>query len=411
MLLLLLQGECIELYLDGESKVCYFDSRKLWEASYGTKGSITKKRRLVCTMRYCLTQLARLGLTLQVLKTAFAAGLAWLVALLIPGSSYPVFAPLAAILTMQVTIADSIEKGVYRVLGVIVGVTVGGAIGSYFAVNTVTIFFAILLGISASTAFRLNPQITSQVGVSTLLVLVYGQTSGYMLGRIWETMIGSLVAVLLNIAISPPQASVVARQAVVVSIRQLMLVLEHMLDAPTDTEVSLLEARQMVTRIEKEHMQIIQTAHGFRYTPFQRRERKAMFELVLLINRVEHISIQIRGIARSLVDLHSLPGQTYDFSSVLKDVRLCLLIFARAVAANDAEAKEAAVMAVREMRANFSQYYYALQHEADTAPEVGAIFSDLGRILDEIEDKFPALNAQAAGSGRLFPGIDISANE
>lgn len=362
-------------------------------------------------IHYCLTQLARLGLTLQVLKTALAAGVAWLAALLIPGSSYPVFAPLAAILTMQVTIADSIEKGVYRILGVIVGVTVGGAIGSFFAVNTVTIFLAILLGISLSTAFHLNPQITSQVGVSALLMLVYGQSGGYMAGRILETMIGSLVAVLLNVLISPPQASIAARQAVADSIGQLAQVLEQLVALPTDVKLSLLAARRAVQCVEKEHVRILQTASSFRYTPFHREEQKAMFELVLLINRVEHISIQIRGIARSLVDLEDLPGQTYDFSQVLKDVRVCLLIFSRAVAAHDTGANEAVLMAVREMRVRFLQYYHALQQEAEIAPEVGAVFSDLGRILDEVEDKFPALNAQEAGRTRLFPSIDISANE
>jgi hypothetical protein len=50
-------------------------------------------------------------------------------------------------------------------------------------------------------------------------------------------------------------------------------------------------------------------------------------------------------------------------------------------------------MAVRETRGNFSRYFISIQKETQfPVPEVGAIFSDLGRILDEIEDKFPDLN-------------------
>lgn len=362
-------------------------------------------------MSCCLKYLAKLGLTLQVVKTAFAAGLSWMAASLIPGSLYPVFAPLAAILTMQVTIADSIEKGVYRVLGVIVGVTVGGFIGSFFAINTLTIFLAILLGISASTAFHLNPQIISQVGVSTLLVLGYGHTEGYMAGRILETIIGSLIAVLINMLIIPSKASVAARQSIINSIFQLKLVLERLAAGRQDATVGLLEARQAVKQIEKEHADIVQTAQSFRYTPFQRREGVAMFELVLLINRVEHISIQIRGIARSIVDLQALPGREYDFANVLNDVRLCLCIFARSVAADDVLATETVNMAVNETRTNFARYFLAMQQETDSAPEIGAIFSDLGRILDEIEDKFPALNAQDARNSKLIPRIDVSVDD
>ena len=125
--------------------------------------------------QFSLESLAKIGLTLQVIKTALAAGVSYGLALFLSDNPYPIFAPLAAILTIQVTIADSIQKGLYRTLGVIIGVGIGNLIGHFFVISGISILIAILLAFSLSTAFQLNQQIISQVGVSALLVLGYGQ--------------------------------------------------------------------------------------------------------------------------------------------------------------------------------------------------------------------------------------------
>jgi len=57
-------------------------------------------------------------------KTAVAAGLAWFVAAQVLGNPIPVFAPLAALLTVQATVWESVSRGAQRVAGVIVGVVV-----------------------------------------------------------------------------------------------------------------------------------------------------------------------------------------------------------------------------------------------------------------------------------------------
>jgi len=60
-----------------------------------------------------------LEIYLQVFKTAFAAALAWLIVTSRLDWPYPYFAPLAAILTVQVTISESVKKAWQRLLGTI----------------------------------------------------------------------------------------------------------------------------------------------------------------------------------------------------------------------------------------------------------------------------------------------------
>jgi len=346
-------------------------------------------------MIYGVNMLARLGIALEVFKIALAAGLSWMVASIVIENPYPIFAPLSAILTTQVTIADSVEKGIYRVLGVIVGVSIGGFSGSYFAVNAWSIFFTIGIGIASGKIFRLHPQIISQIGVSTLLVLQYGQSQGYMIGRIGETIIGACVAVLLNIVLSPTHSSRHAKQTVIQAIGQLKSVLEILQQAEQSEDLStgLYEARKYVQQIRNDHVNVNQIAQSFRYTPFRRAERKKMVVISLTMGRLEHISLQVRGIARSLLDLSETQVDWKQFREVLHDVQICLDIFTRSIEGDNKELlHEALVMAVGETRANFSLCFISIQKKTQfLVPGVGAIFSDLGRILDEIEDKFPDL--------------------
>ena len=98
--------------------------------------------------QFSLESLAKIGLTLQVIKTALAAGTSYGLALFLSDNPYPIFAPLAAILTIQVTIADSIQKGLYRTLGVIIGVGIGDLISHFFVISGISILIAILLAFS-----------------------------------------------------------------------------------------------------------------------------------------------------------------------------------------------------------------------------------------------------------------------
>ncbi|WP_110955165.1 FUSC family protein [Anaerosinus massiliensis] len=344
----------------------------------------------------CGNRLTRIDANLEVFKIAFAAGVSWMLASSVTANPYPIFAPLAAILTMQVTIADSVEKGVYRVLGVIFGVTIGGFSGSYFEVNAWSIFFTIGMGIAIGRVFRLNSQIISQIGVSTLLVLEYGRSQGYMIGRIEETMIGAGVAVALNIIFSAGKSSVKVKKTVIHAVARLKNLLEILQTAETTENLSfgLYEARQYVQCIRKDHVNIMQVIQSYRYTPFHREEREKIIEYSLMMNRLEHISFQIRGIARSLVDLSEAKNEWKQFSPVIHDVQICLNIFTRSIEEeNNNLFRAALIMAVRETRLNFSHCFLSIQKAYEVpVPEVGAIFSDLGRILDELEDKFPDLN-------------------
>lgn len=343
--------------------------------------------------QYSVETLARMGLTLQVIKTTVASGISWGVASLLSENPYPIFAPLAAILTMQVTVSDSIQRGLYRTLGVIFGVSIGGLIGHFFVISSISVLIAILLGLSLSTAFRLNQQIISQVGVSALLVLGYGQMEGYMIGRIGETIVGAITAVVVNVSINPPDSSAAIKEMILQSTKRLAEVLQELEANSAEYNLSdgLLRARQLVQQTEKDCESLIVTLHAFRYTPFRRKERLMMERLVLVMNRIEHMTIQVRGIARSLFDLKASKQYCFDFSGVLQSTAQCIEIFGQLSVDYSPELENRLIRLMKEARNSQVSHFLHFQQLAQSnfVPEIGGVFTDLERIFDEIENRFP----------------------
>lgn len=137
-------------------------------------------------------------------KTALAAGLAWHVAGMI-GAVKPYFAPLAAILCLQVTVEESLWRGYQRVLGIVVGVVIADLTARYLGVHGWSIAALVLVGTGLATWLRLGVQAIPQVGVSAMMVLtIGGNQHQYAAERVVDTLLGAGIAVLVNMLVLPP---------------------------------------------------------------------------------------------------------------------------------------------------------------------------------------------------------------
>lgn len=150
-----------------------------------------------------ITFLHKIGFSMLVFKTALAAAISWWIALLFTPEYPPYLAPIAAVLIVNITVASTLIKAFYRIVGVIYGVLINLLIGSLVSNSTIAIFLSVLLGTALTSAFRLNNQIVSQVGVSAVMALAFLKTPYYGWGRIAETILGCLVAILVNVVIAP----------------------------------------------------------------------------------------------------------------------------------------------------------------------------------------------------------------
>ncbi|MFD2244723.1 FUSC family protein [Pontibacter ruber] len=342
--------------------------------------------------------LSRLRLSLQIVKTALAAAISWFVATNLLHAEYPYFAALAAILTVQVTVADSVEKATQRIIGIIGGVMLSMLIGHWFQIGGLSIFVVILLGMWISKALRMNPQIISQVAVSSFLVLAFGQSEeGYAFDRIIETIIGSAIAVLINAVIVPQDAIPEVEQSILrlskiasSTLKSLHVILDV---SGSRRKTGRSEVDALILETENCHKTLKLAEQSLKYNIFLTHKRTRLSRLAVSISKLEHITVQIRGIRRGLADLQLDETFQLEFSDLQQLKRAmdatanCITAFGETMI----HASEANLLqlskAIELARSEQALCLLELRNIAslETLRDVGSVLTDLSRIVAETE--------------------------
>jgi len=244
---------------------------------------------------------------LQAAKTAVAAGLSWFVAADLIGNNLPVFAPLAAVLTVQVTVWDSVSRGVQRVLGVIVGVLVAFGFARLVGVHIWSVALVVFLSWIAGQLLRLGTQGAVQVPVTALLVLVLGTTTNeYAWDRVVDTFIGAGIGVAISL-VALPRTHLADAQAEVRSLATHLATLLREFAAGLrspdgGSSTRLAKARRMSADAERTAAIIQSSVAATRWNPTGYRDRPAAEELEADLKALNTVERATRGIARVLAD-------------------------------------------------------------------------------------------------------------
>ena len=132
----------------------------------------------------------------------------------------PIFAPLAAMLTVQATVLKSVRTGLQRTAGVATGVVLAfvlsSALGSLWSVGIL-----VFVGLAGRASRSISAsQGSTQIAVSALLVLVLSTGSNsYAIARVLDTLIGAAVGILVSLLVVPRCMCVTAETPSVTSPR------------------------------------------------------------------------------------------------------------------------------------------------------------------------------------------------
>jgi uncharacterized membrane protein YgaE (UPF0421/DUF939 family) len=137
----------------------------------------------------------------QTAKAALAAALAWGLAAQVFKIRDPVLASVAALVVVQVTVYQSVNRAIQYSAGIVAGMAGALAVGRYAGVNMLTMSLVVVLGLVIGRTLRLGTQV-NQVAVTGLLVLSFG--NGYGRLRIVDSVVGAAVGVTVNTLIAPP---------------------------------------------------------------------------------------------------------------------------------------------------------------------------------------------------------------
>jgi uncharacterized membrane protein YgaE (UPF0421/DUF939 family) len=251
------------------------------------------------------------GLGERTLKTALAASIAWELGALVPGgTAHPYFAPLAALLSMQITVAESIAGAAQRVAGIVAGVGVAMVVTRITGASAPGIGLLVLLSLVVGARLRLGPQAVSQVAISALLVMFVGNASSfsYAGSRIVESIVGALVGVAVNALLIPPSTlpqALKARQtlgeAVAAALHGLASALSDGLTLESAAR-SLSQARALSAPRAAAAAEMDRARTSLRYNMRRRAQLAAMARLEADNETLEHAVIQTRTLARALGD-------------------------------------------------------------------------------------------------------------
>jgi uncharacterized membrane protein YccC len=151
----------------------------------------------------------------QLVKTIIATVSAWFVALLIFPHERPIFAAIAAIIIIQPSVNQSLGKAFERSTGVFIGVGLASVATIIFGPQPWLVLVAMVMAFVSGWVLKFTSTTASQIAISSMLVLALGAvTPERALSRIAETLIGACIALIVNMAVSPPIPVKPAREAI-----------------------------------------------------------------------------------------------------------------------------------------------------------------------------------------------------
>ena len=139
------------------------------------------------------------SLAVPLLQTALAAGLSWFVAVHLFGHVEPLFAPVAAIVSIDMTLGQRLRRAIELIVGASVGVGIGALLIS--AIGTGAWQIATVVGLATSVAVLLSGRavINVQAAVSAILVVtsyVPGDMSA--VDRLFDGLIGAAIGLVID---------------------------------------------------------------------------------------------------------------------------------------------------------------------------------------------------------------------
>ncbi|MFJ3880500.1 FUSC family protein [Streptomyces sp. NPDC090077] len=129
---------------------------------------------------------------------------AWQVALWLGADQPPVYAAVVPLVALRGDPVSALGASVQRSLGVVAGVLIGIAVVNWLRPSTAALAVVVALGLVVGMFLRAGGGLNVQVAASSLLVFASTSPEAYAWHRVWETVAGAVVTVLLAPLLWPP---------------------------------------------------------------------------------------------------------------------------------------------------------------------------------------------------------------
>ncbi|GAA2387114.1 aromatic acid exporter family protein [Streptomyces coeruleofuscus] len=360
----------------------------------------------------------------QTVRSAFAATIAYVIALRLSPEAAPLTAPLTALLVVQVTLYATLTNGFRRVNAVVTGVLVAIAFSLLVGLTWWSLALLLVASLAVGRLVRVEEYVP-EVAISAMLVLGVTTVGDTAWARVVETLIGAVVGLGCNLLLAPPvwvEEAGASVEDLARRLRQLMLRMgeEAAGRTPADRAAERLhEARRLDHDIVEVDAALRQAEDSLRLNP---RVREGLLHRVVLrtgLDTLEICTVVLRVLARSLTDLAKerepeplFEGETgAALEQLLSEIADAVVSFAVLVtthlSASAESAEERLTAELRTAAGTRDKLALLLRKEAERETRhwqlLGAVLTEVNRILDELDTEHR--------TRRLFEELDRVSRE
>jgi uncharacterized membrane protein YgaE (UPF0421/DUF939 family) len=254
------------------------------------------------------TRLERLRLAWRsILQASVAAGTAWVIATEVFGHDRPFFAPVAAIITLGLTISERGRRAVEVAIGVALGIAIGDLLVLGIGVGAGQLALVVMLATATAIFLGSGQMLATQAAVSAALVAtLQPPTEGITFARFLDALAGGGVALVVNGLLLPANPMATVRRAAHPLLDELAATLEDIAEAIGRrdrklAERALVRARGIDELIGRFHEAVDVSRETIRYAPPRRRWRSRVEDYAEAARQVDLAVRNVRVLARGTI--------------------------------------------------------------------------------------------------------------
>ncbi len=343
-----------------------------------------------------------------IVHTSVAAALAWLAAVELLGRDQPFFAPIAAVVTLGLTVGQRGRRAVELAVGVALGILVADTLVLVIGTGTLQIAMVTALAMVAARLLGGGPLVVSQAAVSAVLVAtLQPPTDGFSFVRSLDALVGGAVALVVAAVILPVNPLSLIRRTAEPVLSELAATLDDVAAAleARDGELaerSLLRARDMDDMLVDLGEAVDAARESARISIRPRRSRGSVRTHVESVRNLELAVQNVRVVARGAMRAVSLGDHTPpELTAALRDLADAVQGVGPALEGGDGDADAAADAARRaavnanaalEQTGNMSALHMIGQVRSMAVDLLRALGLDRATAVDDVR-------APAAGDG------------
>jgi uncharacterized membrane protein YgaE (UPF0421/DUF939 family) len=242
-----------------------------------------------------------------VVQAGLAAGAAFYVAIHVLGHTRPFFAPVAAIITLGLTVSQRGRRAFEVAIGVALGIAVGDIVISGIGVGVWQLALVVMVTVVAALLLGRGQMLVNQAAVSAALIAtLQPPTQGITFARFLDALVGGGIALVVSGLILPVRPQAMIRRSAWPVLDELAATLDDVADAllvrdQRKAEAALTRARAIDALTESFEQAVGIARETTRFAPQRRRQRPYVEAWADAAGKIDLAVRNVRVLARGAI--------------------------------------------------------------------------------------------------------------